>query len=484
MRRVYFTELRQSHDLKASEDGLTCPQPRSTHPSQSAQSCYLRNMGVLLLFSTLCALGMYTLLVAEGSDQIQDFTTIAMPHKPRSKWAQYSPYFPVEVYPSPPDHCQVTQANIIQRHGARYPTSGAGANIVAAVNKLLAAEEYTEEHLDFLKNYTYRLGEEDLLPFGARQSHFAGQVQFWRYRHLVSNEQLPFVRASGSERVVLSATNWTAGFSFASRHVYTPSLTVIIPEELNNTLNNWMCPSGGDSSPQTSQWLLEYAPPIAEHLNREAPGANLNASDIFSLLSLCPFESVFLDDRSAFCNLFSEDEFEQFEYSGDLDKYYNTGYGQSLGPVQGVGYINELLARLTGKPVRDNTQTNRTLDASPVTFPLNRTIYADFSHDNTMIAIYSAMGLFRQSVAPNPSSPNPERDWLASHLVPFSARMVTEKLVCGRGGEFVRVLVNDALQPLEFCGAGRDGLCTLDAFVKSQAYARSDGSGDFEKCFA
>ena len=73
-------------------------------------------------------------------------------------------------------------------------------------------------------------------------------------------------------------------------------------------------------------------------------------------------------------------------------------YGNPLGRVQGVGYVNELLARLTQTPVRDHTQTNRTLDGAPATFPLNRTLYADFSHDNQMAAIYAALGLFCMSL--------------------------------------------------------------------------------------
>lgn len=149
------------------------------------------------------------------------------------------------------------------------------------------------------------------------------------------------------------------------------------------------------------------------------------------------------------------------------------------------------MARLTGQPVQDATQTNRTLDASPITFPLDRTIYADFSHDNQMIAIYTAMGLFKQAVPLDPTNPNPSRTWIASHLTSFSARMVTERLSCkvkGKGKPkdqpFVRVLVNDAVQPLEFCGGDAQGLCQLDAFVESQSYARNNGEGDFEKCFS
>lgn len=162
-------------------------------------------------------------------------------------------------------------------------------------------------------------------------------------------------------------------------------------------------------------------------------------------------------------------------------------YGQELGPVQGVGYVNELLARLTNKPVSDETQTNHTLDSSPETFPLDRTIYADFSHDNQMIAIYSAMGLFRQKVPPNPTRPDPFSTWRAAYLVPFSGRMHVERLECdeflGRKGEYVRILVSEEVQPLEFCGGDIHGLCTLEAFVESQSFARENGEGDFEKCF-
>ena len=171
---------------------------------------------------------------------------------------------------------------------------------------------------------------------------------------------------------------------------------------------------------------------------------------------------------------------------------YSFSHGADLGRVQGVGYVNELLARLTGQPVQDHTQTNRTLDASPKTFPLDRTLYADFSHDNEMVSIYSALGLFKQYLLPDqkldPTNPSSVRTWITSNLVPFSARMIVEKLECGitqlplPKGAFIRILVNDAVQPLEFCG-GIGGLCELHAFVASQEYARHDGNGDFEKCF-
>lgn len=110
-------------------------------------------------------------------------------------------------------------------------------------------------------------------------------------------------------------------------------------------------------------------------------------------------------------------------------------------------------------------------------------MYVDFSHDNQMIAIFAAMGIFRPSSPLNPTHADPSREWLASHLVPFASRFVTEKLACGKQ-ERIRMLLNDAIIPLDICGAGKDGICELSKFVESQSYARNNGQGDFEKCFA
>lgn len=177
-------------------------------------------------------------------------------------------------------------------------------------------------------------------------------------------------------------------------------------------------------------------------------------------------------------------------------------YGQAadLGRLQGVGYVNELLARLTDKPVKDHTQTNHTLDHDPKTFPLKKKMYVDFSHDHAMVAVYSAMGLFNDTRL-DPSKIRKDRLWVASNIVPFSARMSAERLQCtkvcakwhrfghgrgketqGRHGEYVRILINNAVQPLGFCGGDEDGLCKLKDFVRSQHFARTNGDGNFGKC--
>ncbi|KAI9448896.1 hypothetical protein BJY52DRAFT_1309772 [Lactarius psammicola] len=43
---------------------------------------------------------------------------------------------------------------------------------------------------------------------------------------------------------------------------------------------------------------------------------------------------------------------------------------------------------------------------------------------------------------------------------------------------FVRILVDNAVQPLEFCGGVR-GVCESHAFVENQWYARHGGNGAY-----
>ncbi|KAH9931261.1 histidine phosphatase superfamily [Fomitopsis serialis] len=406
-------------------------------------------------------------------------------------WGQYSPYYPAGEYVPAPTGCNVTQVNILHRHGARYPSHSDAPGYMAAVAKLLEANKYKVPELEFLKDYEYVLDEDHLLPLGAEQSWESGIEAYERYTRLVRSASDIFVRASDQERVVDTAGNWTQGFADSSHGKVKPVVDLLLSEKVNDTLDN-NCPNASEAEEEMATWLHQFAPPIAKRLRKAAPGANVSEDDTFGLMAMCPFESIAnanaephlkKNAHSKFCNLFAEDEWPAFEYHGDIEKYYKTGPGNSLGPVQGIGYVNELLARLTDSPVQDRTQHNASLP-----FPLHKRLYADFTHENLMVAVYAAIGLFNveEGEAPNPRKiPKhwEHRVWRASRMVPFSARMVVERLECGRvraedeeeegwvilagdaGAEetetetFVRIFVNDALQPLEFCGAKTRGGC-------------------------
>lgn len=60
---------------------------------------------------------------------------------------------------------------------------------------------------------------------------------------------------------------------------------------------------------------------------------------------------------------------------------YDSAFGSPVARVQGVGYLQELVARLTQTPIAThNTSTNATLH-TPETFPLDHALYVDATHE-------------------------------------------------------------------------------------------------------
>lgn len=355
-----------------------------------------------------------------------------------------------------------------------------------------SVKEYGKGY-DFLKDYDYNLGADDLTAFGEQQLVDSGIAFYQRYQDLVT-ESDPFVRAAGSDRVIVSAKRFVEGYyQTQGRDAFGPTKSILVlPEDygFNNTLNHGACPAfeDGPASEIRDQnqktWLGIFGPAINQRLNSRLPGANLTLTETIFMMDLCPFNTVATTTAalSDFCRLFSMDEWASYDYFQSLDKWYGYGRGNPLGPSQGVGFGNELIARLTGTPVDDHTTTNSTLDSFPETFPLNRTLYADFSHDNTMSSIFAALGLFNSTMdLPLKYKVSPRRlhGFSASWAVPFAARLYVEKMQCGDSSEeLVRVILNDRVVPLRTCNSDRLGRCKLRGFVDSLKFIRSGGLWD------
>lgn len=164
-----------------------------------------------------------------------------------------------------------------------------------------------------------------------------------------------------------------------------------------------------------------------------------------SAQTLCPYETVAFG-YSAFCDLFTYAEWENFEYSIDVEFAGNNYFQSPTGRAVGIAYVEEVLARLNHHVLLTlETQANITLDNNTSTFPLNQTLYFDFSHDTNIAAVLTAFGLtqFAQFL---PSSgkldvhaprelialtfgflgPPPNRQLIVSHLQPFGARLDIE----------------------------------------------------------
>ncbi|KAI1874864.1 uncharacterized protein JN550_002293 [Neoarthrinium moseri] len=418
-------------------------------------------------------------------------------------WGQYSPYYSVSsnISRSTPKGCEVNFAQVLSRHGARDPTAGKTVIYAALIARIRSSVTEYGKHFKFMKDYNYTLGADQLSDFGRQEMANSGIKFYKRYEHLTRDES-PFVRSAGQFRVVESADYWTKGFHEArleDRHSKSPDAypydILVIPEgpEYNNTLSHDAC-TAANTEPNTAvgaiaqaTWVDVFTPPITERLNKNLQGANLTNKETIYMMDLCPYETVadINGKLSDFCYLFSKDEWHGYDYYQSLGKWYGWANGNPLGPTQGVGFVNELIARLTGKAVDDHTDTNSTLDSSPESFPLGRALYADFSHDNDMTSVFAALGLYNLTEPLSNTTKTPPRDtngYSASWSVPFAARMYVEKMSCGDSDEeLVRVLVNDRVIPLQNCDADKLGRCKLSRFVESLSFARAGGYWD--RCF-
>lgn len=419
-------------------------------------------------------------------------------------WGQYSPYFSLghvsEISPDIPAGCDITFVQVLSRHGARYPTDTKTEIYADLISEIQSNATAYRGVYSFLEAFEYALGAEDLTTFGETQMVDSGSSFYQRYKHLAKNT-VPFIRASGSDRVIASAELFIEGFQQTKKddplfpgNGSTPVVSVIISEEpgSNNTLDHVSCgefdPDDHLSEDPQKLFLDVFATPIRTRVNDNLPGANVSIRSIPYLMDLCSFQTVAdtpdASELSPFCSLFTESEWHEYDYYQSLGKYYRYGSGHPLGPTQGVGFVNELIARLTNSPVRDHTSTNHTLDSDFKTFPLNASIYADFSHDNTMTAIYAALGLYNSTDPLSKTSKQTVEEtngYSASWTVPFAGRAYIEKMDCsGEDEPLVRALMNERVVPLHGCEVDELGRCKLNEFVHGLSFARN--GGHWERC--
>jgi hypothetical protein len=78
---------------------------------------------------------------------------------------------------------------------------------------------------------------------------------------------------------------------------------------------------------------------------------------------------------------------------------YDSAFGAPLARALGIGYVQELVARLTHTPIEShNSSTNSTLDDNPITFPLNHSLYVDATHEVVVLNSRSRISLIILSV--------------------------------------------------------------------------------------
>lgn len=196
----------------------------------------------------------------------------------------------------PPAGCSVDQVIMIHRHGERYPSAGVGAAIESSLAKIRVAKiSKYEGDLAFLDDWEYFVSEPyyELETFsgpyaGLLDAYNRGTQYRARYGHLWDGNTVVPIFTSDFERVIETSRKFGEGF-FQYNYSTNAAINIISESEKQgaNSLtptcihdnDTAVCDALGNGH------LLPYFDVAAARLNEQNPGINVNASDVFNLMS-------------------------------------------------------------------------------------------------------------------------------------------------------------------------------------------------------
>ncbi|GHJ87932.1 hypothetical protein NliqN6_4334 [Naganishia liquefaciens] len=402
-------------------------------------------------------------------------------------WGQLSPWYSVESHglkkaeSVEPEGCRIVGLHWLQRHGARYPTSdleGPGA-----VAKRLREAKGWKAHgaLSFLNEWNYKLGTEVLTPFGRQQLFNLGVSARVKYGFLLDKfkDRLPVFRTESQDRMLKSAQNFASGF-FGIPVEDQFNLEVMIEwPGFNCTLAPYMHCSNDNAAlarsvkDRLTVWENHYLQDAQKRLNKLIDGYEFTILDAKDFMEMCPYETVALG-YSSFCDLFTVEEWKAFQYRFDIMWWYGSGFGSPVARASGIGYVQELVSRLTHTRITEHNSTTNSSFHNDLQFPLNDALYVDFTHDTTFAQLLPALNLtsFAASGSPPLDHIPKHRSFISSKFCPFATNMQFQVLACGDSVDdeptHIRLILNDGVVPLtglRGCPDDEDGKCPLNTFV-------------------
>lgn len=384
--------------------------------------------------------------------------------------------------PNPPQGCSVTRAAYLVRH--------------AAINANdFDYEEYLEPFLYKLGNATVdwskipqlsflrtweapSFGEQELLTrTGKVEAAQLGLSISYRYPKL----RLPKrVWTSSAERTTQSARGLVRGLEMDDNTINVVQIPEGKEEGADTLTPHKSCKgySASAGSKQQSKYIDAYTAPIIARLKAQVPNFNFTSDDVIAMQIMCGYDTV-IRGSSPFCStdLFSPDEWLQFEYGQDIQYHYNTGYGSPYSGAMGFPWLNTTMDLLSADTASQD-------------------MYISFTHRELPPVVLVAMGLFNNSQFSggndsNATMPldeiNYNRAWISSRILPFLTNIAIERMNCSSNysiakqngsssvsdtAPYYRVLLNQSPQVLPGCHDGPGQSCSgegLQKFLKQRA---------------
>jgi acid phosphatase len=406
------------------------------------------------------------------------------------------------ISPDVPAGCKVELSAFFSRHGSRYPDTGAYNGWLDIHKRIQAAGPFnvTDDKFEFLKTWKPVLSDPksqiaQLSQTGHKELRDMGVAWRLRYPDLYQSNT-PFTMwtnyYASSPRVRDSARLFAQSFvgPNASNLTTLYALNASDPAAWMNSLApSDLCKAYNDEggSPYIDVWNAIWIKPVRSRLNTKLQGGfSFTEGDVQQIPYLCGFETQITASRSPFCDLLTEDEAEQYEYSQDLRYWYGTGLGSDVEKLQMLPVLDMVAQRFVDGP-------NAVYQIRNTTFVPPK-IMANFANDGQINQLIAALGIFddEPQLPGNMSLPN--RKFRSSRLTPMRGTVAFERLSCpsnplentcgyastGTKDAYMRILFNDVVYPVAGCISGPGSSCPLGEY-QNIVRAKFASAGSFAK---
>ncbi|KAL8958149.1 MAG: hypothetical protein Q9193_004735, partial [Seirophora villosa] len=397
----------------------------------------------------------------------------------------------------------------MSRHAERYPTSAAGDHsigMLALLHRIKASNVTLKGHLEFVNDWQYFSLEpsahHDQLtttgPYAGTLSAFAAGTKLRTlYLSLLSTPPVPnfplHFWASDCVRVIETARYFATGFlgldwdSSSLKTAAAKAQLHVIPETPDRGADT-LTPgdtclkyrqdmqTGHDYGLiQLSKFRSTYLPAIAARFQAQNPGIRFTDEEVYSMQEMCGFE-ILVRGSSPWCDVFTQEDWLDFEYARDVIHYYRAGPGNRFGPVMGWLWLNATAELLSTGPEATGG------------------FFFSFVHDGDIMPMLAALDLFpTEEYLPVTRRAASSRAWRTSQITPMNGRIIFERLTCNsaslntsKGGadsgaameHFIRINVNDGIVALPTCASGPGSSCPLKDFL-TLVRRRGEEVGDF-----
>ncbi|KAK1546651.1 histidine acid phosphatase [Colletotrichum paranaense] len=427
-----------------------------------------------------------------------------------------------EISSEIPENCYVDQAAYVSRHGSRYPDTGAYNGWVSMQERFHAGNYTASGSLSFLPRWQTALTNPssqiaNLSPTGYKEAHDLGYTLRSRYPGLYTEGEDFMVWANNYSRVLQTAKLFVRGFLGTNATLLGDIVSVTsrgFAAGIGDSLApSDMCPAfkdteGGD---YVTAWNNVYIPPILTRLQALIDGnLTLTQSDVSQIPYLCGFESQITGRLSPWCDIFSDEEYLQYEYFQDLRYYYGVGLGTDVPQTMMTPYLNALMDIFVQGP----SVTGRRKDGTTFNLPK---LLVSFLNDGQLNQLVAASGVFDKQQPLSSTQKDDGRQFVSSRFTTMRGTIAFERLNCAGAGNathgnftnvarrnptnrrstctqpspptqdtwnatYIRIRLNDAVYPIPTCSSGPGSSCRLEDYKQYVATKLENQGNWIQNC--